>query len=130
MVREFDHIAITVADLDSACDFYAEVLDARIEDSYEINRMIAVRRIAIGRAVMNIHQQGNGVELVARQPLPGSADICFRWDGDVAGAKRHLEARQVEVIEGPVRRIAADGKLGASVYFRDPDGNLLELLAA
>jgi catechol 2,3-dioxygenase-like lactoylglutathione lyase family enzyme len=86
--------------------------------------------VAIGQAILNIHQQGNGVDLVARQPLPGSTDICFRWVGDIDAAKTMLESRGVVVIEGPVARTSADGKPGSSVYFRDLDGNLVELLSA
>lgn len=130
MVRGIDHVAITVADLDATCRFYTHVLDARIEESYVIGGKLAVRRVAVGQAILNIHQYGNGVDLVARQPQPGSVDICFRWDGGIDSAKQLLESRDVEIIEGPVDRISADAKPGSSVYFRDPDGNLVELLAA
>lgn len=129
MIRGIDHVAITVADLDAACEFYAHVLGARVEEAYEIGGRIAVKRVAFGQAILNIHQQGNGVDLVARQPLPGSTDICFRWAGDINAAKTQLESRGVTVIEGPVARISADGFAGNSVYFRDLDGNLVELLA-
>jgi catechol 2,3-dioxygenase-like lactoylglutathione lyase family enzyme len=130
MIRGIDHVAITVADLDATCRFYEHALDAKIEESYEIAGKLVVRRVAIGRAILNIHQQGNGVDLVARHPLPGSTDICFRWDGAIAEAKAQLEARGIAIIEGPVERISADAKPASSVYFRDPDGNLVELLAA
>ncbi len=130
MVSGIDHVAITVADLDATCRFYAEVLDAKIEETYEVGGRIVVRRVAVGRAILNIHQRGNGIELVARHPLPGSVDICFRWDGQIDQAAKLLESRDVQIIEGPVERTSADGKPGNSVYFRDPDGNLIELLAA
>ena len=129
MIRGIDHVAITVADLDATCAFYAHVLGAVVEESYEIGGRIAVKRVALGKAILNIHQQGNGVDLVARQPLPGSVDICFRWAGDIDAAKVLLESQGVTVIEGPVVRTSADGTPGSSVYFRDPDGNLVELLA-
>ena len=129
MIRGIDHVAITVADLDATCRFYADTLDARVEETYEIDGRVIVKRVAIGQAILNVHQQGNGVDLVARQPLPGSTDICFRWGGDIAAAKQLLESRGVEIIEGPAPRVSADGKPASSVYFRDPDGNLVELLA-
>ena len=66
--------------------------------------------------------------MVARQPLPGSTDICFRWGGDIAAAKQLLESRGVEIIEGPAPRVSADGKPASSVYFRDPDGSLMEFI--
>jgi catechol 2,3-dioxygenase-like lactoylglutathione lyase family enzyme len=129
MIRGIDHVAITVTDLDATCAFYSRVLDARVEESYEIGGRIAVKRVAFGQAILNIHQQGNGIVLVARQPLPGSTDICFRWDGSIDAAKTMLESRGIAVIEGPVARHSADGAPGRSVYFRDLDGNLVELLA-
>jgi catechol 2,3-dioxygenase-like lactoylglutathione lyase family enzyme len=130
MIQGIDHVAITVADLDAACDFYARVLGARIEEEYEIGGRIAVKRVRFGQAILNVHQAGNGVELVARQPQPGSTDICFRWAGDIGEAKTVLESRGVAVIEGPVPRTSADGLPASSVYFRDLDGNLVELLAS
>jgi len=40
--------------------------------------------------MVNVHQQGNGIDLVVRRPLPGSGDICFHWDGTIAQAQdRH-----------------------------------------
>ena len=61
--------------------------------------------------------------------MPGSEDVCFRFDGPIAEAIALLEKNRVEIVDGPVPRPAADGKLGQSVYFRDPDGNLLEFLS-
>jgi catechol 2,3-dioxygenase-like lactoylglutathione lyase family enzyme len=129
MIRGIDHVAITVADLDATCRFYERVLGARIEESYEVDGRIIVRRVALGRAILNVHQQGNGVKLVARHPTPGSTDICFRWEGTVAEAQQRLESCGVAVVEGPASRTSADGQPASSVYFHDPDGNLVELLA-
>ena len=129
MIRGIDHVAITVADLDASCAFYAHVLGATVEETYEIGGRVAVKRVAFGQAILNIHLQGNAVDLVARQPTPGSVDICFRWDGPIGSVKAQLESQGVTVIEGPVARTSADGVSGNSVYFRDPDGNLVELLA-
>jgi hypothetical protein len=61
---------------------------------------VLVRSINIGGAAMNIHQRGNGIWLVARQPTPGSADFCFRWAGTAEDAEAYLRAKGVEVIEG------------------------------
>jgi len=41
-----------------------------------------------------------------------------------------LREHGIPIIEGPSRRRTADGLLARSIYFRDPDGNLLELMAA
>lgn len=129
MITGFDHLAVTATNLDAFCDYYARVLDAHVEEEYEIGGTIAVKRMAIGKAVFNVHQEGNGIDLVAKNPTPGSVDLCFRWDGTIGQAKAQLESRGVKVIEGPVPRTTSDGTPSSSVYFRDLDGNLVELMA-
>jgi catechol 2,3-dioxygenase-like lactoylglutathione lyase family enzyme len=59
---------------------------------------------------------------------PGNADLCFEWPGTASDAVDHLLARGVAVEVGPVERTGARGG-GTSVYFRDPDGALLELIS-
>jgi catechol 2,3-dioxygenase-like lactoylglutathione lyase family enzyme len=67
--------------------------------------------------------------MVARTPVaPGSSDLCFEWDGPIDGAVEHLRAHGVRVEAGPMTRGGAKGS-GTSVYFRDPDGTLLELIS-
>lgn len=129
MISGFDHVAITVADIDASIAFYEKVLGAKVEETYEIDGKVIVKRVKIGGALFNVHQQGNGVDLVARAPLPGSEDLCFRWEGTIEQAQKQLESNGVEVIEGPAPRTTSDGRESQSVYFRDVDGNLLELMA-
>jgi len=59
----------------------------------------------------------------------GSEDLCFEWSGPIDGAIERLRAHGVPVEVGPVKRFGARGREGTSVYFRDPDGNLLELMS-
>jgi catechol 2,3-dioxygenase-like lactoylglutathione lyase family enzyme len=66
---------------------------------------------------------------VARIPVaPGNSDLCFEWSGPIEGATAHLHEHDVEVDQGPVERNGAKGR-GMSVYFRDPDGSLLEFIS-
>ena len=70
----------------------------------------------------------NDFALKATHPAVGGGDYCFVWSGTPDSAIAHLEQHGIEIIEGPVTRIGGRGK-GVSVYFRDPDGNLLEFIS-
>jgi catechol 2,3-dioxygenase-like lactoylglutathione lyase family enzyme len=70
------------------------------------------------------------MELVANRPTVGGADICLRWSGSIESAAELLRQHAVAIVDGPSRRRTVDGLASHSVYFRDPDGNLLELMAA
>jgi catechol 2,3-dioxygenase-like lactoylglutathione lyase family enzyme len=59
---------------------------------------------------------------------PGNSDLCFVWDGPIDGAIAHLRERGVAIELGPVERTGVRGD-GMSVYFRDPDGSLLEFIS-
>jgi len=129
-VRGLDHVALTVADVPRTLDFYRRVLGAEVlyEDLWRAGR-IPVVILQLGAARLSIHEAAKPAKPHARAPTPGSADVCFRWEGPLADAAARLGAAGVAIEAGPVPRPAADGQPGASLYFRDPDGNLLELLS-
>ena len=129
-IRGFDHWAITVASIERTIDFYRGVLGCEIlyEDAWR-QGVIPIVSMRIGSNVINVHQAGAEVSPHARVPTPGSGDFCMRWDAPLRDAAALLERHGVAVEEGPVKRPAADGAIGESIYFRDPDGNLLELLS-
>ena len=82
-----------------------------------------------GDQQLNVHGPGSTPSPVARRRIqPGNSDLCFVWPGSSEEAVRHLEEAGVDVEEGPVPRRGARGE-GTSVYFRDPDGSLLELIS-
>jgi len=60
--------------------------------------------------------------------VPGNSDLCFRWNGRIEDAQRHLEANGITIELGPVERYGARGE-GISIYFRDPDGSLMEFIS-
>jgi catechol 2,3-dioxygenase-like lactoylglutathione lyase family enzyme len=104
--------------------FYRDVLGAEIVGDPD-----GVAMYRFGEQQLNIHGPGLKPEPVARLPVqPGGSDLCFVWSGPIEGAIDHLRAHSVEVELGPVRRQGAHGE-GTSVYFRDPDGSLLELIS-
>jgi catechol 2,3-dioxygenase-like lactoylglutathione lyase family enzyme len=120
-IDRLDHFVLTVKDIDATCAFYSRVLgmDAR---TFGDGR----RSLHFGAAKINLHQQGNEFEPKAAKPGPGSADVCLIAATPLADVIRHLHDCGVEIIEGPVQRTGAIGPI-LSVYFRDPDGNLIEI---
>ena len=117
-----DHCVIHVTDWSRSNAFYRDVVGAEV---IERGSGFAYR---FGGVQLNCHGPGVKAEPVAAQPvLPGNSDLCFRWSGTIEAAMAHLEAAGVPVELGPVERHGAAG-LGLSVYFRDPDGSLLEFI--
>ncbi len=132
-IAGLDHIAITAADPEVTLRFYRDVLGADVlyEDRWREGRL-PIFSLQLGGNRINVHDPVRDEqlppELIARLPTPGSEDVCFRWEGSIDEAAELLASHGVEVTVGPVRREASNGELGQSVYFNDPDGNLLELL--
>lgn len=119
----FDHCVIHVSDWDRSNAFYREVIGAEII----ANGAGFVYRI--GAAQLNCHGPGLSPIPVARLPVPpGGSDLCFSWNGPIAEAVAHLERHRVPVELGPVPRFGRGGQ-GTCVYFRDPDGSLLEFIS-
>jgi catechol 2,3-dioxygenase-like lactoylglutathione lyase family enzyme len=120
-----DHCVIAVSDWEVSNRFYGDVVGA---DVFEQSPGRWAYRL--GDTQLNVH--GPGVDLsanVARLPVqPGNSDVCFVWPGPIEAAVEHLRRHGVEVETGPVARSGAQGG-GTSVYFRDPDGSLLEFLS-
>jgi catechol 2,3-dioxygenase-like lactoylglutathione lyase family enzyme len=120
---KLDHCVVHVSDWPRANDFYARVLGAEIIPR---GSGFAYR---FGETQLNLHGPGVDAVPVARDPVrPGNSDLCFVWPGPIAQAVAHLEACGVPVELGPVERHGARGA-GTSVYFRDPDGSLLEFIS-
>jgi catechol 2,3-dioxygenase-like lactoylglutathione lyase family enzyme len=129
-VAGLDHVAITVADVPATLDWYARVLGATpmlLEEF--LAGTVPIAMLQIGASRLSVHPAAKPAAPHALVPTAGSADLCFRWSGPIASAVAALTAAGVAVEEGPVPRPAADGVRGSSVYFRDPDSNLLELLS-
>jgi catechol 2,3-dioxygenase-like lactoylglutathione lyase family enzyme len=122
-VVRLDHVVIAVSEWERSNRFYRDVLGAEIVqrgDGYAYR---------FGDQQLNVHGPGMTPSIVANDPVrPGNSDLCFVWEGPAEQAAEHLERHGVEVELGPVKRPGARGS-GRSVYFRDPDGTLLELLS-
>ena len=120
-VSHLDHLVLTVANLDKTIDFYTRVIGMSVV-TFGQNR----KALVYGSQKINLHELGKEFEPKARQVQAGSADLCFIAAIPLPQVIEHLQVQQVEILEGPVERTGAVGKI-LSVYIRDPDGNLLEI---
>jgi catechol 2,3-dioxygenase-like lactoylglutathione lyase family enzyme len=112
---------LTVQDVERTVDFYARVLGMEPVTFGEDRRALA-----FGEQKLNLHEAGHEFEPKAQRPTPGSADLCFLTDATTSDVVGRLEAEGVAIEAGPVERTGARGTI-LSVYFRDPDGNLIEV---
>jgi catechol 2,3-dioxygenase-like lactoylglutathione lyase family enzyme len=120
---KLDHCVIHVSDWERSNAFYRDVIGAQIVPR---GAGFAYR---FGDTQLNCHGPGVTAEPVARLPVaPGNSDVCFEWDGPIADAVAHLARAEVPIELGPIGRNGAKGR-GTSVYFRDPDGSLMEFLS-
>ncbi|GAB1234503.1 VOC family protein [Ferrigenium sp. UT5] len=116
-----DHLVLTVSDIDISLSFYSRVLGMEV-----VTFASGRKALSFGTQKINLHQHGREHEPKAEQPTPGSADLCFITSIPLSEVMRHLSVCNVALIEGPVQRTGATGPI-ISVYFRDPDQNLIEV---
>jgi catechol 2,3-dioxygenase-like lactoylglutathione lyase family enzyme len=120
---KLDHCVIHVSDWERSNAFYRDVIGA------EVVPRGAGFAYRFGDCQLNCHGPGVKAEPVARLPVaPGNSDVCFEWDGPITDAIAHLARAKVPIELGPIARNGAKGR-GTSVYFRDPDGSLMEFLS-
>jgi len=120
-IASLDHLVLTVADIAATCDFYERVLGMRSKE-FQPGRWA----LYFGRQKLNLHPADRVLDKNVRHATPGSADLCLITETPMAAVTAHLEAEGVEIILGPVDRSGAVAPLN-SVYFHDPDENLIEV---
>ena len=120
-VVTLDHLVLTVKDIDATCEFYATILGLEV-----ITFGDKRKALACGSTRIHLHEAGRELEPKAHRPAPGSADLCFLTAASLEDVAAQLHDGEVEIILGPVRRTGAAGEI-MSVYFRDPDLNLIEV---
>lgn len=120
-IERIDHLVLTVRDVAATAAFYGRILGFRAVTFGE-----GRTALAFGVQKINLHQAGDEFEPKAARPTPGSTDLCFVTRVPLKSVAAHLADCGVEVEEGPVSRTGAIGPM-TSIYFRDPDGNLIEV---
>jgi catechol 2,3-dioxygenase-like lactoylglutathione lyase family enzyme len=122
MIDRIDHIVLTVRSIDATCSFYSRVLGMDVVTFGAAGR----KALTFGGQKINLHEAGREFEPKAQRPTPGSADFCLIAAVPLAQVIERLAACGVDILEGPVARTGARGPI-TSVYFRDPDSNLVEV---
>ena len=120
-ISHLDHLVLTVADIETTCQFYQSALNFEVITFAE-NR----KALLFGSQKINLHEAGKEFEPKALRPTVGSADLCFVAETPLDEVIAHLQNRNINIIEGPIQRTGAMGKI-LSVYLRDPDQNLIEI---
>ena len=120
-IKSLDHLVITASNLRDTVDFYSRALGMEHVEFGD-----GLHAMHFGGQKFNIHDASTDVTPKAENNVPGSEDFCLLTETPIAEVVGHLEACGVAIEEGPVTRSGAAGTLN-SVYFRDPDGNLVEV---
>ena len=120
-IARLDHLVLTVRNIAETSRFYTTVLGLEVV-TFGAGR----RALAFGEQKINLHEAGREFQPHAGQPTPGSADLCFIAAVPLSEVVAQLRICAVPIVEGPVERTGATGKI-RSVYFRDPDQNLIEV---
>jgi catechol 2,3-dioxygenase-like lactoylglutathione lyase family enzyme len=121
MIERIDHLVLTVRSVEATCDFYTDCLDFR-----RVDKKDGPTALRFGHQKINVHQADHTFDPKARRPTEGSADFCLIAAVPLSDVLDRLARRHVPVELGPVERDGALGRM-RSIYFRDPDGNLIEV---
>jgi catechol 2,3-dioxygenase-like lactoylglutathione lyase family enzyme len=120
-IDRIDHLVLTVANVQATCDFYRTTLGMEVP-TFADGR----KALGFGGQKINLHQKGREFEPKAAAPTPGAGDFCLTTSVAIDDVAAHLRANGVAIELGPVERTGARATL-RSLYFRDPDGNLVEV---
>jgi catechol 2,3-dioxygenase-like lactoylglutathione lyase family enzyme len=126
-IKGIDHWVILASDLQRTLDFYRRLGFTIAWEKRPGRPDMATIRISDAQKI-NVHgpdAPARAGYLGARRPLAGSADFCLEWDGTVDEVLALLKRSGITPEAGPGPRTCARGT-STSVYFRDPDDNLVE----
>jgi catechol 2,3-dioxygenase-like lactoylglutathione lyase family enzyme len=119
-ISGFDHIVLSCHDVPGVVAFYRDVLGCRVGEERP-----GKWAIWFGTHKISLQDEANKPPM-AIHTLPGTGNFCVLADTPVAEVASELEAAGVEILTGPAEKVGATGPI-LSVYFRDPEGNLVEI---
>ena len=120
-LQRLDHLVLTVKNIPTTVAFYRDVLGMQ-PLTFAGDRLA----LSFGPHKINLHQAGHELQPRAERAIPGSADLCLVTGMGLPQLQHHLQRAGVTIELGPVARAGALGPV-QSLYFRDPDRNLIEL---
>ena len=120
-IKQIDHFVLTVKDIERSVKFYRDILGCPFV-SFGKGR----QAVMIGQSKINFHCADSPIAPHALTPVPGSADFFLLTDSCIEEVAKEIKNKGVQIELGPVKRTGAQGEM-ISVYFRDPDGNLIEI---
>ncbi|WAC70869.1 VOC family protein [Roseateles sp. SL47] len=126
MIHHLDHLVLTTSHEADCIRFYTDVLGMQLESFIGGTPPVERRAFKFGQQKINLHVKGREFEPKAHTPVPGALDLCFIASIPLDQVIERLNRHGVPIIEGPVMRTGAAGKI-RSVYLRDPDLNLIEI---
>ncbi len=120
-VKAIDHIVLTVKNIETTSLFYEKIL-GMVKKEFGENRVA----LHFGSQKINLHKVNKLIDPNVLHATPGSTDICLITDMSIDKIVDHLKSNSINIIEGPSQRTGAMGHIH-SVYFYDPDENLIEI---
>ena len=120
-IDRIDHLVLAVTHVKAMRDFYARVLGGEVLPGESGRSPV---RIGEQKLVMRKYNKTDGP--AAKNLATGTSDYCFITSELLDRVVDHIESYDIEIIEGPVRKIGAKGPI-ESIYLYDPDGNLVEI---
>jgi catechol 2,3-dioxygenase-like lactoylglutathione lyase family enzyme len=125
LIDRVDHLVLTVTDIEATTRFYERALGMRRE-FFRGPEGQPRHALLFGSQKINLQDRATETPTKARVPTLGSGDFCLIAAVPLDEVIAHLQREQIAIEAGPVARRGALGAL-RSVYFRDPDGNLVEV---
>ena len=118
----FDHVSLRVTNLEHSIAFYRDVMGLELADRREDGSQAVFR---IGEALLVLFCRPEYKE-IPPESKSGTDHIAFCLDGESYDILLERLQAQDLVLRGPTLNKGARGE-GLATYFRDPDGNELEI---